>query len=217
MRRHHLVLLGGLLLSACAEVPTGPQLDSDGLTAVPEAMASLTGTVTYDFNDLTPHCDGTPVPNQVGDLTFVEALFTVCNDGSENFLLVFDPAGSEIVTNTIELDGTATQVALDGEWLGSSPLAPTVQAYDADGNPVAVGAFAFPGVRETVVLSGAGIAYFTITAGTTDFALYTVTVTYGSSDPTERIACKDGAWEAFGFRNQGQCVRFVETGKDGRL
>lgn len=29
--------------------------------------------------------------------------------------------------------------------------------------------------------------------------------------------CKDGEWEALGFKNQGQCVRFVETGKDSRI
>lgn len=29
--------------------------------------------------------------------------------------------------------------------------------------------------------------------------------------------CKDGGWEAYGFANQGQCVRFIQTGKDSRL
>lgn len=28
--------------------------------------------------------------------------------------------------------------------------------------------------------------------------------------------CRDGAWRDLGFRNLGQCVRFVETGKDSR-
>jgi hypothetical protein len=28
--------------------------------------------------------------------------------------------------------------------------------------------------------------------------------------------CKNGGWEAFGFRNQGQCIQFVNTGKDSR-
>ncbi len=28
--------------------------------------------------------------------------------------------------------------------------------------------------------------------------------------------CKKGGWANFGFRNQGQCARFVETGKDSR-
>lgn len=33
-------------------------------------------------------------------------------------------------------------------------------------------------------------------------------------DPDTKDACKNGGWEALGFRNQGQCVRCVETGKD---
>ncbi len=28
--------------------------------------------------------------------------------------------------------------------------------------------------------------------------------------------CKNKGWEAFGFRNQGECVRFIETGLDSR-
>jgi hypothetical protein len=28
--------------------------------------------------------------------------------------------------------------------------------------------------------------------------------------------CKNGGWEAFDFRNQGQCIRFVNTGFDSR-
>lgn len=35
--------------------------------------------------------------------------------------------------------------------------------------------------------------------------------------PENKDQCKDGEWEALGFRNQGQCVRFVETGKDSRV
>ena len=33
---------------------------------------------------------------------------------------------------------------------------------------------------------------------------------------TSKDQCKDGGWESFGFSNQGQCVRFVETGEDSR-
>jgi hypothetical protein len=36
------------------------------------------------------------------------------------------------------------------------------------------------------------------------------------TDPTTRDDCKDGGWERFGFRNQGQCIRFVNTGQDSR-
>lgn len=37
-----------------------------------------------------------------------------------------------------------------------------------------------------------------------------------AANPRTKEECKDGGWERFGFENQGQCVRFVETGKDSR-
>lgn len=37
-----------------------------------------------------------------------------------------------------------------------------------------------------------------------------------AGDPATRDECKDGGWEAFGFRNQGQCIRFMNTGFDSR-
>lgn len=36
------------------------------------------------------------------------------------------------------------------------------------------------------------------------------------NDPSSKVECKKGGWEDFGFRNQGQCIRFVNTGKDSR-
>ena len=35
-------------------------------------------------------------------------------------------------------------------------------------------------------------------------------------NPTSKNDCKKGGWVDFGFRNQGQCVRYVNTGKDSR-
>lgn len=34
--------------------------------------------------------------------------------------------------------------------------------------------------------------------------------------PVEKDECKQGGWTNFGFRNQGQCIRYVNTGKDSR-
>jgi len=36
------------------------------------------------------------------------------------------------------------------------------------------------------------------------------------ADPATKEECMKGGWEDFGFDNQGQCIRFVETGKDSR-
>jgi hypothetical protein len=35
-------------------------------------------------------------------------------------------------------------------------------------------------------------------------------------NPESKNDCKKGGWEAFGFKNQGQCIKFVNTGKDSR-
>lgn len=34
--------------------------------------------------------------------------------------------------------------------------------------------------------------------------------------PETKNECKKGGWQEFGFKNQGQCVRYVNTGKDSR-
>jgi len=35
-------------------------------------------------------------------------------------------------------------------------------------------------------------------------------------DPVAKAECMKGGWSSFSFRNQGQCVRFIETGTDSR-
>jgi hypothetical protein len=44
----------------------------------------------------------------------------------------------------------------------------------------------------------------------------TATAPVAAGDPTSREDCFTGGWESYGFRNQGQCVAFVETGNDSR-
>lgn len=34
--------------------------------------------------------------------------------------------------------------------------------------------------------------------------------------PEVEVECKAGGWEAYGFKNQGQCMRFLVTGQDSR-
>jgi hypothetical protein len=31
--------------------------------------------------------------------------------------------------------------------------------------------------------------------------------------PADKNDCKNGGWAAFGFRNQGECIKFVNTGR----
>ena len=41
-------------------------------------------------------------------------------------------------------------------------------------------------------------------------------MTFVRSRPATKDDCKDDGWENYGFVNQGQCVRFIETGVDSR-
>lgn len=41
-------------------------------------------------------------------------------------------------------------------------------------------------------------------------------MSFVTADPEEKVDCTEDRWLDFGFRNQGQCIRFVETGKDSR-
>jgi hypothetical protein len=38
-------------------------------------------------------------------------------------------------------------------------------------------------------------------------------ITLDAAHPTNKDECRNGGWENFGYRNQGLCIRFVETGR----
>jgi hypothetical protein len=49
-----------------------------------------------------------------------------------------------------------------------------------------------------------------------DFDWTPFTVDPVTVDPVTRDQCRNGGWQRYGFRNQGQCIRFVNTGADSR-
>jgi hypothetical protein len=48
-------------------------------------------------------------------------------------------------------------------------------------------------------------------------SLITLLNSLGTGAPTDKDACKDGGWQTFNvpkqFKNQGDCIQFVNTGK----
>lgn len=108
----------------------------------------------------------------------------------------------------------------------------------ADGSTCATGPFSTPAGCLTLEVSGGSVdATLTDSYGdivglgsaTPEFATgavlgwddyvgsmvpYTLTVPILSPETADD--CKKGGWMDYGFKNQGQCVRFVETGKDSR-
>ncbi|HVM14125.1 MAG TPA: carboxypeptidase-like regulatory domain-containing protein [Egibacteraceae bacterium] len=55
------------------------------------------------------------------------------------------------------------------------------------------------------------------TTTTTVAPTTTTTVPPDRAAPQSGEDCKNGGWQDYGFRNQGQCIQFVNTGKDSRL
>jgi len=100
------------------------------------------------------------------------------------------------VTLTITLDTTAGMYsyAIDGEDVGT-----------------AVGGTHY--VREVFLNS---YNYGLDTFPTLENGSYAAHWHAGLNEVDDRDQCVDGSWEELGFRNQGQCIRFVNTGVDTR-
>jgi hypothetical protein len=56
----------------------------------------------------------------------------------------------------------------------------------------------------------------TAPAGITDGVPAGLVMKFIAANPRTKEDCKDGGWMRYGFKNQGQCIRFIETGKDSR-
>jgi hypothetical protein len=108
--------------------------------------------------------------------------------------------------------------------IGSYNPAGTTFRIEKSGDDVTLSIVGVPGASQTYsvtdlggVLDGSnGYIFFGNSVLGTTFSNLVVSSGSGSSDPTTKDECKKSGWEQYGFRNQGQCVRFVETGKDSR-
>ena len=103
-----------------------------------------------------------------------------------------------------------------GEWVTLGiELDPTAQMYNyyINGELVATAAGGENFIRELFLNSyNYGLDEFPSLGNDTYAAHWHV----GSLSPESQEDCKNGGWEDFGFRNQGQCIAFVNTGRDTR-
>lgn len=208
MRRAILILTcAGLALAACtdsADLPTEPQ------TAAPEAAAPL-----FTVNTLTGDTEVDP-SGVSGDPSYV---FPSTNEANYAagwaHVLFVDVAVEQVTLEFVSLRGfySCFEYRIDDE-------APTSSAnggvnYNTD---ITDGMWSF-----TCQNASSGQLTFT--------AADHVDIRMGfGAERDERFdwtrfyvlslankdQCRDGDWQALGFKSQGQCVRYVETGKDSR-
>ncbi len=239
MRSHIRVTLTLAALAAagaCADGPAAPAAPDVASWPVPRISGtgspSAGGTLTYDFEDISAVTLGT---------TYGYLAFEGDPAGGSTASVSPDPFlsdhGQVLLTQNsderIDLGGAASQVSVEYQQL----TAPTLTAYDASGAVIATATGVVnlppfdpsaplpPPTWSTLTVSGTGIASIGLTGvgpfglsagGTFDNLAVTYEAPVGPADPAGKDACKKGGWEAFGFKNQGQCVRFIETGKDSR-
>ena len=228
-----------LVLAGCGESLTGPTLEGDvQISADIVVDPSDPQTKTYTFDDLDLACSFTPTTATLyEDLTFpVDHPFMVCGEtdgGAARFLR--SVVSSETI---VTLPAPATAVSVRSRVFAPVSGTPTLNAYAADGTLVGSHAGGALNAWVTLSVDGAGTPIYRI--GLSMPALFVdlddVTITYASDgngdgdgdgdgdggdggdadDPASKAECAGDGWATFGFRNHGQCVRFVETGQDSR-
>jgi len=216
-------LLALVALAACGESPTQPTLDVPVSLAIVPVGGGLMAE-TFDLADgsgcefYPPGTFATPE-----GLTFTTFTGTVrsgpAHSGScafEGFSLDLQNApGSDAVWTSVWILPT-----VDPAWAD-----PTIPVDIFLYGPFTATTVDVPvdGWSELVLPTGPTVTGWSIASL---FGAVYDDLTYGvpaadpegepGEDPVTRDDCEKGGWQAFGFRNQGQCVRFVETGKDSR-
>lgn len=103
-----------------------------------------------------------------------------------------------------------------GEWVTLGIELDTsaeIYSFYIDGTFIASGPGGANFIREIFLNS---YNYGLDTFPTLESSDYLVNWHAGSIDPTNKSECKKEGYESLGFKNQGQCIRFVETGQDSR-
>lgn len=212
------VVLIMLLFVSCNQDVTG----SDDNSAIKSAQVTTAANVEtpcdpgfFSATGNTP-CEPAPVGRYVPEAGATEAI--ACPVGTYQ-----DETGQA----ECKLAQPGTFVSIEGA--ASAELCPLGTYQDLAGQtsckPAEPGSFVdFKGAASSSLCpigtfsDAAGAAECTACAEgeTTDGAGATFCIVI-ANDPSTKNDCKNGGWDEYGFKNQGQCIRFVNTGKDSRI
>jgi hypothetical protein len=149
---------------------------------------------------------------------------------------IADPAGGHVVTNmrlVVDVDGAAqnqlvpvdgSDVSIDvGPFFSQSAESETISwrvwgGGERDYDDPPFNGYGEPGFGAALNAYAASVGSFGwVVSGTDDpnpFTNWHEVEVLGCAIAKEM--CKDGGYADFGFRNQGQCIRLVNTGRDSR-
>jgi hypothetical protein len=204
-------------------------------TACLIGLASLTGACA-DANLAGPNVPGQPAYSVTAAAATAwtasgEGTVTVVSDGTAgDAVMSYVSVGAQVggwgFTTTAAQTGTVT---LPWSYSGDHSQGANVRV-DAVVNGLSVGTpvdqpadgpFSFNGTFTFNVNAGDTYGFQLLGVnfnqeGPSMSGTFTVHVPQQPQDPTTKEDCKDGEWVEYDFSNQGQCIRFVETGDDSR-
>jgi PKD repeat protein len=193
-------------------------VDFDGSTS-----SDLDGTIVsyaWDFGDGGTATGATASYTYLTPGVYVAELTVTDNHGRtgtahETITVNAPQAAPTASANATPATGPAPlAVVLDAT--GSSDSDGTIVSYDWDlgDGGVATGAV----VNHVYTTPGTFIATVTVTDDDGLTATFDVAIVVNPTpQPQVDNDCKKGGWEAYGFSNQGLCIRYVNTGKDSRI
>jgi hypothetical protein len=175
--------------------------DLFGGAALTQTLTIKLGPTSLDYTNLTPAFDGnySAPPTQVfsGDVAIPASLpggtptdFDFCIPFTQQYV---HTTGSNVIIEVINTSLTSGDQPRDA--CESEPQCTTSRA------------FAFSATADNAVLVQRGGLVMKFLSPEPP----------APTDPQTSDDCKKGGWSDFGFRNQGQCVRYVETGLDSRV
>lgn len=212
-------------------------------TACLVVLAALTGACA-DANGVGPtgpeqpsYSKGSAVARSPWTASGPGTVAVVSNGTAGDAVMTYEMSGSAVWSpQEWEFETTASQagtVTLPWAYSGFHSFFQVRVVLYAVVNGVVVGTLVNEGPANCCTSPSGGFSYsgthaFTVQAGDTygfrfggqnydwDSRLNgTFTVTM-PRNPVTADACKNGGWAAYGFKNQGECVSFVQTGKDRR-
>jgi hypothetical protein len=175
--------------------------DTFGSSSGTQTLTIKLGPASLDYTSLTSsfssNYSAPPTEVFTGEVVIPAATaggtpvdFDVCIPFTQSYE---HPAGSNLIVEVLNTSLTSANLPRDA-CDGGAPACTTARA------------FAFSPTAETAVLVARGGLVMKLISPAPPALL----------EPVGSEECMKGGWADFQFRNQGQCVRFVETGEDSR-
>lgn len=229
------LLLLALFVSSCSQDMTGTGDNSIKSEAVTSLAGAEAGTAcepgTFSSDGLSP-CEPCPIGKyqpESGQTTCLDApagTFVAVEGSTEATLCEIGFYQDETGQFSCKAAPAGSFVAAKGATLASKcPLGryqpETGQSFCFDApegsfvSTVGAEAATLCPIGEYTDFTGA-TACLACDAGFTTNGPGATSCVLATNDPVTKDDCKKGGWKNFDFKNQGQCVRFVNTGKDSR-